>query len=105
MYKYRQVTLMFVTFFFVTACMTTDDIFGRKTFENISLVELLLSEKSPILSPETEPKTDPVKIESGIVSALLEVPSVARSIAAAFAAEAQISVTETQKSSKIDQNQ
>ena len=99
MYNYRSLILLLLTIFLVPACMTTNDIFGVETFKKISLVDLLTAESSPILSPET--KRVPVKSKSALVQALLEAPSTARSIAAAQAAVAQVSVIKTQKSSKI----
>ena len=99
MHKYRPFLLLLLISFVLPACMTTDDIFGVKRFKKISLVDLLTAESSPILSPET--KRVPVKSKSALVQALLEAPSTARSIAAAQAAVAQVSVIKTQKSSKI----
>ena len=59
----------------------------------------MTAESSLILIPET--KLAPVKSKSALVQAVLEAPSTARSIAAAQAAVAQVSVIKTQKSSKI----
>ena len=86
--------------FLVSACMTTDDIFGRKTFETTSLTQLLTSGKSPKLSPGI--KNLSVKSQSALVQAVIESPTAARSIAAVIAAGAQIPVVESRKSSKIN---
>ena len=100
MHNYRPIFLLLLTSFSVSACMTTDDIFGVNTFKKISLVDFLVSEGPPILS--TENKKDPVKSTSALVQAVMEAPSTARSVATAQAAYAQVLVTKTQKSSKID---
>ena len=80
--------------------MTTDDIFGRKTFETTSLTQLLTSGKLPKLSPGI--KNLSVKSQSALVQAVIESPTAARSIAAVIAAGAQVPVVESRKSSKIN---
>ena len=100
MHNYRTILLPLLASFSVSACMTTDDIFGVNTFKEISLANLLISKSPPVLS--TEPKRAPVKSTSILVRAVMEAPSTARSVAAAQAASAQVLVTKTQKSSKVN---
>ena len=100
MYKYSHALLLLLISFSVSGCMTTDDIFGVKTFEKISLVDLLTAEKSPVLVSEV--KLASAKSKSALVQAIIETPSSARTIAAASVAGAQVLVTKTRKSSKID---
>ena len=100
MYKYSHALLLLLISFSLSGCMTRDDIFGVKTFEKISLVDLLTAEKSPVLAPKVKLPT--AKSKSALVQAVIEAPSSARTIAAASVAGAQVLVTKTQKSSKID---
>ena len=100
MHNYRTILLLLMAIFSVSACMNSDDIFGVNTFKKISLVDLLLSKSPPILITETE--LVPLKSNSLLVQAVMESPSTARSVAAAQAAYAQILITKTQKSSKVD---
>ena len=100
MCKYSHALLLLLISFSVPGCMTKNDIFGVKLFEKTSLVDLLTSEKLPVAVPEA--KLLPVKSTSSLVQAVMEAPSSARTIAAAGVAGAQVLVTQTQKSSKID---
>jgi hypothetical protein len=100
MHKYRPFLLLLITSFALPACMTTDDIFGVKTFKKTSLIEFLTSEGIPISNPDVN--QSPIQSTSALLQAVLEAPSAARSIAAARATAAQVSIVETQKSSKIN---
>ena len=100
MHKYRPFLLLLFISFVLPACMTTDDIFGVKRFEKMSLAEFLTAEPSQIVKPSI--KKLPVKSTSALVQAVLEAPSAARSIAAATAAGAQVPIVESQKSSKVN---
>ena len=100
MYKYSHALLLLLISFSLSGCMTRDDIFGVKTFEKISLVDLLTAEKSPVLVPKV--KLPPPESKSALVQAVIEAPSSARTIATASVAGAQVLVAKTQKPSKID---
>ena len=95
MHKYGPFLLLLITSFALPACMTTDDIFGVKTFKKTSLIEFLTSEGIPISNPDVN--QSPIQSTSALLQAVLEAPSAARSIAAARATAAQVSIVETQK--------
>ena len=100
MYKHGHVLLLLVMSFSLPACMTAHDVFGVNTFKKISFPSLLMSKSSPVLNQEI--KLAPSNSVSALIQAVIEAPSAARSLATAQAAYAQVLVTKTQKSSKID---
>ena len=100
MYKYRPFIPLLLTSFALTACMTTDDIFGVKTFKQMSLTDLLTAEPSPPVTPSV--KLSPIKSASALIQAVMDAPSAARSLAAVAAVDAQVAVVKTQKSSKVN---
>ena len=54
MYKYSHALLLLLISFSLSGCMTSDDIFGVKRFEKMSLAELLTAEPSPVLVPNVK---------------------------------------------------